>query len=78
MKGPAISRRELAEAIRDACVAAARAGYEDAATAGLCHEGAWEAALGAIQRLDLAALLAAAPPVAGAAAAGKGAPAADE
>lgn len=43
----------LAERVRDACIDAALAGYEDAAMSGLCHEGAWEAAISAIRRLDL-------------------------
>jgi hypothetical protein len=47
---------ELAERVRRACVEAALAGYEDAAQAGLCHEGAWEAAVSAIRRVDVAAL----------------------
>jgi formiminotetrahydrofolate cyclodeaminase len=42
----------VAEAIRDACVAAALAGYEDALVSGLCREGAWEAAISAVRRLD--------------------------
>ncbi|HET7395648.1 MAG TPA: acetyltransferase [Gammaproteobacteria bacterium] len=45
-------------AVRDACLAAAREGYQQAAMAGLCHEGAVEASLDAIQMLDLEALLA--------------------
>lgn len=51
--------RELstAERVRSACIEAARAGYQDAAIAGLCAEGALEAALGAIDRLDLRAVL---------------------
>lgn len=49
---------ELAERVRSACVAVARSGYEDAAMAGLCAEGALEAALSAVERLDLAGLLA--------------------
>lgn len=50
--------REIAERVRDACARAARDGYHDAAVAGLCHEGAAEAAVGAIRMLDLAALVA--------------------
>ncbi len=48
----------MAERVRSACVDAARAGYQDAAIAGLCAEGALEAALGAIDRLDLREVLA--------------------
>lgn len=47
-----------AERVRSACVAAARLGYEDAAMSGLCGEGALEAAIGAIEKLDLRELLA--------------------
>ncbi|KEZ76261.1 hypothetical protein [Salinisphaera hydrothermalis] len=43
----------LAERVRAACIEAARQGYEEAAIAGLCGEGALEAALGALERLDL-------------------------
>jgi len=49
--------RRLAEAVRDACLEAARRGYEEAATSGLCHEGAVEASLDAIRMLDLKAVL---------------------
>ena len=54
---PAASRR-LAEAVREACLKAAREGYTEAAASGLCHEGAVEASLGAIGMLDLQAVLA--------------------
>ena len=46
----------LKEAVRRACLAAARDAYEDAGMRGLCGEGALEAALGAIEMLDLAAI----------------------
>ena len=49
-------RTTWAEIVRQACIAAALEGYEDAAMRGLCCEGAWEAAIGAIRRLDLAGL----------------------
>jgi len=52
-------RRKLAEAVRDACLQAARQGYADAAASGLCHEGAVEASLDAVRMVDLKALLAA-------------------
>lgn len=51
------SRRRLAQVVRDACIEAARQGYEDAAISGLCEEGALEAALSAIHTLDLDAVL---------------------
>lgn len=50
--------RRIAEAVRAACLRAARTAYQDASMSGLCGEGAFEAALGAVQTLDLEALLA--------------------
>ena len=49
--------RRLAVAVRDACVRAALEGYEQAAMDGLCHEGAFEAAVDAMSSLDLDAIL---------------------
>jgi hypothetical protein len=43
----------LAEAVRKACIEAALAAYEDAGISGLCAEGRWEAAISAIQSLNL-------------------------
>jgi hypothetical protein len=51
----------VAEAVRAACIEAALAAYEDAGISGLCAEGRWEAAISALQSLDLKAL-AAQPP----------------
>jgi len=50
--------------VRRACIDAAIDGYEQAAISGLCHEGAWEAALSAIRSLPLGALDAPATPAA--------------
>jgi hemerythrin-like domain-containing protein len=47
--------RSAGEAARQACVAAALSAYEDALLRGLCHEGAFEAAIGAIRDVPLAA-----------------------
>jgi hypothetical protein len=47
----------LAKRIRDACLEAVLEAYEDAGMQGLCAEGRWEAAIGALQMLDLAPLL---------------------
>jgi hypothetical protein len=47
----------LAEAVRAACLEAATAAYEDAGVQGLCAEGRWEAAIGAVESLNLQALL---------------------
>lgn len=50
-------RRELAERVRQGCLAAAREAYQDARVSGLCEEGAIEAALGAIEMVDVETLL---------------------
>ncbi len=47
----------LADMVRQACIRAALEGYEHAAMSGLCHEGAWEAAIGAMKILDLNTVL---------------------
>jgi hypothetical protein len=49
--------QQLAEAVRRACIDAALAAYEDSGVSGLCAEGRWEAAVGAMQSLDVQALL---------------------
>ena len=57
---PDLKRMEptmLAEAVRQACIEAAQAAYEDARLDGLCHEGAWECAVDAIRSLDLASTM---------------------
>lgn len=46
-------RRMLAERIRQACIKAAKAGYEDAAMSGLCAEGAMEVAISSMEKLEL-------------------------
>ena len=48
---------DLAKRIRDACLEAVLQEYEDAGVQGLCAEGRWEAAVGALRTLDLAPLL---------------------
>lgn len=48
----------LARAVREACLQAALQAHEDAGISGLCHEGRWEIAVGAIRDLDLDAVLA--------------------
>ena len=52
----AIDTQRLAEAVRQACLAAAASAYEDASLSGLCQEGAWEVAVGAIRSVDLHAV----------------------
>lgn len=54
-------KRRLAEAVRQACLNAARAGYENAGISGLCEEGRRECAVDAIRALDLDAVIAALP-----------------
>jgi hypothetical protein len=49
--------KNLAERIREACLEAALQAYEDAGVQGLCAEGRWEAAVGALQTVDLVPLL---------------------
>ena len=48
---------DLAKRIRDACLQAALQAYEDAGIQGLCEEGRWEAAVGALKTVELAPLL---------------------
>jgi hypothetical protein len=48
---------QLAKAVRAACLEAATAAYEDAGVQGLCAEGRWEAAISALESLNLQALL---------------------
>ncbi len=52
---------DLANAVREACIRAAIEGYRDAAISGLCAEGAFEAAVSAMQMLDLDTLGASQP-----------------
>lgn len=54
---PSETQAALAAAVRAACIEAALEGYERAQIAGLCQEGAWEAAVDAIRLLDLNPLL---------------------
>jgi len=50
--------RQVAEQVRIALLSAALAAYQDAAMRGLCSEGAWEAAIGAMRALDLSPIVA--------------------
>ncbi len=43
----------VAAAVRDACLQAALAAWEDAGMSGLCAEGRWERAIDALRSLDL-------------------------
>lgn len=52
-----IDKPNQAEIIRQACISAAREGFMDASISGLCTEGAIEAAISAIQNLDLSKVI---------------------
>lgn len=45
--------RRLIEHVRAQCLAAALDAYEHASMVGLCREGAWEAAVGAIRSVRI-------------------------
>ncbi|MDZ7716816.1 MAG: acetyltransferase [Balneolaceae bacterium] len=48
---------QLAQEVQDACFEAAKEGFQEASISGLCRDGAIEAALGAIQSLDINKLI---------------------
>jgi len=48
---------DLAKRIREACLHAVVQSYEDAGIQGLCAEGRWEVAVGALRTLDLTPIL---------------------
>lgn len=48
---------DLAKRIRDACLEAVLQAYENAGVQGLCAEGRWEVAVGALKTVELAPLL---------------------
>jgi pentatricopeptide repeat protein len=47
---------QFANDVRTACLLAATTAYEDAGIQGLCQEGRWEAAVSAMQMIDLRGL----------------------
>ena len=47
------ARQQLAERVRAALLEHAQAAHADAGVRGLCAQGAWEAAVGALRSLDL-------------------------
>lgn len=49
--------RQLAEAIRAACIKAALEAYEEGGVLGLCAEGRWEYAISAMRQLALDTLI---------------------
>jgi len=48
---------DLVKRIREKCVEAILQAYEDAGIQGLCAEGRWEVAVGALRTLDLTPVL---------------------
>ena len=48
---------QMAEAVRQACIAAALQAYDEAGVSGLCHEGRWEYAVDAMRGLPLRPLI---------------------
>lgn len=49
--------KRLAYKVRQACIEAAKEGFMDASMSGLCAEGAMEAAVSAIEKLDIETLI---------------------
>lgn len=49
---------DLAERVRAACIDSAMRAYDDAGVQGLCAEGRWEAAVGAMRSVAVQPLLA--------------------
>lgn len=60
---PTLDQTRIAEVIRQACIQAALTAFEDASMNGLCCEGAWESAVGAMQRLHLQEILRSVAPI---------------
>lgn len=56
MKSSELER--IAEKVRQRCIKAAKKGFKDASMSGLCTEGAAEAAIGAMQSLDVTEIVA--------------------
>ena len=48
---------QIAQKVKAACIEAAKDGFRDASMSGICADGAIEAAVGAIQKLDLEEIL---------------------
>ena len=48
---------QMAEAVRQACIAAALQAYDEAGVSGLCHEGRWEYAVDVMRALPLRPLI---------------------
>lgn len=50
---PDQTKLQIAQKVKEACIQAAKEGFQDASMSGLCAEGAMEAAVSAIQRLNV-------------------------
>ncbi len=50
-------RYQIAEKVKEACIQATREGFQNASMSGLCNEGAIEAAVSAIQNLNIQKIL---------------------
>ena len=48
---------QMAEVVRQACIAAALRAYDDAGLSGLCHEGRWECAVDAMRAFPMRSVL---------------------
>ena len=48
---------QMAEAVRQACLAAALQAYDETGVSGLCHEGRWEYAVDVMRALPLRPLI---------------------
>jgi hypothetical protein len=57
-RGSMTDPRQLAEAVRAACIRAALDAYEEGGVLGLCAEGRWEYAISAMRRLSIDAFIA--------------------
>lgn len=57
MKTESNKELDIAKQVKKACISAAREGFTDASMSGLCSEGAMEAAISAIQKLDVEKLV---------------------
>lgn len=44
---------QIAQKVKEACIQAAKEGFQDASMSGLCAEGAMEAAISAMQRINI-------------------------
>ena len=55
--GELMNLEDLAKRVREACLEAIIQAYEDAGIQGLCAEGRWEIAVGALRTLDLTPVL---------------------